>query len=101
MAKFTFDHNVKHPTDKTYEKVQKVLESGADLKKYDPKVTCDFDPSSKTCHIKGSQFKADLKVAPEGSGSKISVTVELPLLAMPFKGKITESLTKLFDKHLG
>lgn len=101
MAKFTIDHNVKHPTDTTFAKVQKVLEGGADLKKFDPKVDCSFDPKTKTCQIKGSQFKADLKVAPAGDGSKISVTVDLPLLLMPFKGKISESLVKMFEKHLG
>lgn len=100
MGKFTIDHNVKHPTDKTFEKVQKVLENGADLKKFDPKIECSFNPSSKTCQIKGSQFKADLKVAPAGDGSNISITVDLPLLLMPFKGKITESLVKMFEKHL-
>ncbi|MFN8792401.1 MAG: polyhydroxyalkanoic acid system family protein [Bdellovibrionales bacterium] len=101
MAKFTIDHNVKHPTDKTFEKVQKVLEGGTELKKFDPNIQCDFDPTSKTCHIKGSQFKAELKVAPAGEGSKISVTVDLPLLLLPFKSKISESLSKMFDKHLG
>lgn len=101
MAKFTIDHNVKHPTDKAFEKVQKVLEGGTDLKKFDPKIDYSFDPKSKTCKITGSQFKADLKVAPAGDGSKISVTVDLPLLLMPFKSKISESLVKMFEKHLG
>ena len=101
MAKFTINHDVKQPVDKTFSSVEKVLSKGDDLKKYDPKIQCTFDAATKTCNIKGSQFKADLKVEPKGSGSQIVVTVDLPLLLMPFKGKITESLVRLFEKHLG
>ena len=101
MAKFTINHDVKQPVDKTFTAVEKVLSKGDDLKKYDPKIQCTFDAASKTCNIKGSQFKADLKVEPKGSGSQIVVTVDLPLLLLPFKGKITESLVRLFEKHLG
>ncbi len=101
MGKFTIDHNVKHPTDETFDKVQQVLSKGDDLKKFDPNIKCSFDAATKTCQIKGAQFKADLKVAPQGKGSHILVTVDLPFLLMPFKGKISESLIKLFEKHLG
>ncbi len=101
MAKFTINHDVKQPVDKTFTAVEKVLSKGDDLKKYDPKIQCTFDAATKTCNIKGSQFKADLKVEPKGSGSQIVVTVDLPLLLLPFKGKITESLVRLFEKHLG
>jgi hypothetical protein len=101
MAKFTINHDVKQPVDKTFEKVQQVLSKGDDLKKYDPQIQCTFDPAAKTCQIKGSQFKAELKVAPQNEGSQIAVTVDLPLLLMPFKGKISESLVRMFQKHLG
>lgn len=101
MAKFTINHDVKQPVDKTFTAVEKVLSKGDDLKKYDPKIQCTFDAATKTCNIKGSQFKADLKVEPKAGGSQIVVTVDLPLLLMPFKGKITESLVRLFEKHLG
>jgi uncharacterized protein YccT (UPF0319 family) len=101
MAKFTINHDVKQPVDKTFETVQKILSKGDDLKKYDPKIVCTFDSATKTCNIKGSQFKADLKIEDHNQGSQIVVTVDLPLLLMPFKGKITESLVRLFEKHLG
>lgn len=101
MAKFTINHDVKQPVDQTFETVQKILSKGDELKKYDPKMQCTFDAASKTCKIKGSQFNADLKIDSSGEGSKIAVTVDLPLLLMPFKGKISESLVKLFKKHLG
>ncbi len=101
MAKFTINHDVKQPVDKTFETVQNILSKGDDLKKYDPKIVCTFDSASKTCNIKGAQFKADLKVASTSGGSQISVTVDLPFLLMPFKGKISESLVRLFEKHLG
>lgn len=101
MAKFTINHDVKQPVDKTFASVQKILSQGDELKKYDPKIECTFDAATKTCKIKGAQFKADLMVAPQDAGSQIVVTVDLPLLLMPFKGKITESLVRLFEKHLG
>lgn len=101
MSKFTVDHKVQHSSDKTFETIQKVLSTGEDLKKFDPKIECNFNSSDKTCQIKGSQFKADLKVISSGEGSNIEVVVDLPFLLMPFKGKIAESLTKLFKKHLG
>ena len=101
MAKFTVDHNVKHPTDKTFETIQSVLSKGDELKKFDSNINCEFDPNKKTCAIKGSQFKAEIKVLAASDGSKISVEVDLPFILMPFKGKISESLTKMFQKHLG
>lgn len=101
MAKFTINHDVKQPVDKTFDTVQKVLSKGDELKKYDPKIECTFDAATKTCKIKGSQFKADVKVDTKGAGSQIAITVDLPLLLMPFKGKISESLVRLFEKHLG
>lgn len=101
MSKFTVDHKVQHSSDKTFETIQKVLSAGEDLKKFDSKIECIFDSSSKSCQIKGSQFKADLKVVAVGEGSNIEVVVDLPFLLMPFKGKIAESLTKMFKKHLG
>lgn len=101
MAKFTINHDVKQPVDTTFEKVQQILSKGDELKKYDPQIQCVFDPKTKTCQIKGSQFKADLKIAAQKDGSQIAVTVDLPLLLMPFKGKISESLVRLFEKHLG
>ncbi len=101
MAKFTINHDVKQPVDKTFETVQRILSKGDDLKKYDSKIQCTFDPATKTCKIVGSQFKADLKIDSKNDGSQIAITVDLPLLLMPFKGKISESLVRLFEKHLG
>ncbi len=101
MAQFTINHDVKQPVDKTFDTVQKILSKGDDLKKYDPKIVCTFDSATKTCKILGSQFKADLKIDSTTDGSNIQVTVDLPFLLMPFKGKISESLVKLFEKHLG
>ena len=101
MAKFTINHDVKQPVDETFKTVQKLLTKEDSLKKYDPKIVCTFDDAAKTCNIKGSQFKADLKVEAKSGGSQVAITVDLPLLLMPFKGKITESLVRLFEKHLG
>jgi hypothetical protein len=101
MGKFTINHDVKQSAEQTFQRVQEILTKGDELKKIDPKIQCHFDAQTKTCQILGSQFKADLQVASQPSGAQILVTVDLPLLLMPFKSQISQSLLRLFEKHLG
>ncbi|MNK99976.1 hypothetical protein D3C87_1203950 [compost metagenome] len=51
--------------------------------------------------MNGSQFKADMVVAANGAGSKVQVTVDLPMLLTPFKGKVQETLQRKLAKYLG
>lgn len=107
MAKFNIEYQTQHPAQNAYETIKKILSQGDDLKKYDSKIECSFNDKNMTCHIKGQQFKAELTVAqhkitnPPSAGSQVNILVDLPLLLMPFKSKVQESLTRMLSKHLG
>ena len=101
MPKFTIDHPNKHNVEDAFKKVKILLTDGDDLKKYDSSLKCEFDDKKMTCHIKGSQFKAELNVTSKGTGSQVSITVDLPLLLTPFKSKVQDSLSRMLGKHLG
>lgn len=101
MPKFTIDHQSAHNADEAYKKIKEFLESDQDIRRFDPKLQCSFDDKSKSAAMKGSQFKADMAVASAGAGSKVSVTVDLPLMLTPFKGKVQETLQKKLTKYLG
>ncbi|MFP5518568.1 MAG: polyhydroxyalkanoic acid system family protein [Bdellovibrionia bacterium] len=102
MPKFTVDHETKFNDADAFAKIKEFLGKDDGIRRFDPKMNCDFNESNKTCQIKGSQFKADLQVAKLGNGgSKVSVTVDLPLMLTPFKGKVQETLLKQLSKYLG
>lgn len=100
MPKFTVDYESSHSAQEAYSKLKNFLKDGGELKKFDSKVQCDFSDANQSAQLKGSQFKAEVKVAVQGTGSKVSVTVDLPLLLTPLKGKVQESLTKMLGRHL-
>lgn len=101
MPKFTVDHETSHASEAAYGKLKQFLSKPGELKKFDPKTECSFNDALQTCSIKGSQFKAEVSVQKSGEGSKVSISVDLPFLLSPFKGKVQESLTKMLAKQLG
>ena len=101
MPKFTIDHTSSQNAQEAYNKIKEFLANDQDIRRFDPKIKCDFDDSAMSCKMNGAQFKADMNVAANGAGSKISVTVDLPLMLTPFKGKVTETLQKKLAKYLG
>lgn len=99
MPKFKFD--IPAPTDSAnaFTKIQKLLKGENDFKKFDPKVNCTFDEPTKTCHVSGSQFSANLVVKDKDKkSSTIAVEVEVSLALALFKGKIKEALEKNVKK---
>jgi hypothetical protein len=96
---FTIPSPLDAPT--TYSKIQGFLKSENDFTKFDPSVKCTFEDIKKNCHVKGSQFSADLKVS-DGPASKstIEVQVEIGFALTLFKGKIQEMLEKTVHKVL-
>ena len=85
----------------TYDKIKAFLTGENNFKKYDDKVSCTFDEPSKKCHIKGSQFKADVKVLDnKDKGSTVTIDVEIPFALSLFKGKIKEVIEKNFKRIL-
>lgn len=101
MPKLNFELPAPSDSATTYGKIKTFLTGENDFKKYDNKVSCTFDEPSKKCHIKGSQFKADLKVLDsKDKGSTVHIDVEIPFALSLFKGKIKEILEKNFKRIL-
>jgi hypothetical protein len=100
MSKFTLEHESSHSPKEAYDKIKNFLGNDADLKKFDAKLQSQFNDGSLSGTIKGSQFKADVAVLPAGTGSKVQITVDLPMLLMAFKGKVQETLSKKLTKYL-
>lgn len=95
MAKLNFELPAPSDSATTYSKIKAFLSGENDFKKYDDKVSCTFDESSKKCHINGSQFKAELKVLDgKDKGSTVAIDVEIPFALSLFKGKIKDILEK-------
>ena len=106
MPKFDFEIPVPTEPQNTFDKIKVFLNSDNNFKKFDPKMTCTFDESAKTCKLNGSQFTAKLKVhndavANSSSKSKVHIEVELPFSLSLFKVKIKEEIEKNFKKVLG
>lgn len=98
MPKFTIEHQTSLDSKQSYEKVKSFLGQDEGLKKLDPKMSLKFNDASNSCDLTGSQFKANLSITQAGSGSKVAITVDLPLLLAPFKSKVTEILTAKLNK---
>ena len=95
---------VKHSTAKNVEdafkKIKEFFQSDETLKKLDPKITFNFQEDQKKGQANGSQFKAHFAVTPDSAGSAIEVTVELPFLLTPFKGKVEETIQRKLQKYM-
>ncbi len=100
MPKFKIEYPSIKDADEAYKTIKGFLSKGSEIAKLDAKAQCTFDDSKKSASISGSQFKAEMNVASTGPQSQILITVDLPFLLMPFKGKIEESLVKMLNKHL-
>lgn len=101
MPKFTIEHKSSYDPQKTYDKIKDFLDKDQEIRRFDSKLECTFDDKAMSAKMKGSQFKADVKIAKADSGSQVSVTVDLPLLLTPFKSKVQETLQKKLTKYLG
>ena len=102
MPKFTIDHQSSKNPQEAYAQIKEFVMNDQDIRRFDPKIQCSFDDGKMCAKMNGSQFKADLEVgSAAGAGSKILVTVDLPLMLTPFKGKVQETLQKKLTKYLG
>jgi len=100
MPKFTIEHNSSHSAKDAFDKIKTFMSGDEDLRRFDSKMQCQFNDGAMNGTIKGSQFKADVAVLNEGTGSKIQIVVDLPMLLTPFKGKVQETLQKKLSKYL-
>ncbi len=84
-----------------YKRVSEMLANDGDLKKLDPKYACQFDEKTLSGRAEGSQFKATLKVSPQGPGSEVEIVVELPFHLALVKGLVQKTLEKKLNSALG
>jgi hypothetical protein len=101
MPKFSIDHLSSHNAEIAYQKLKDFLSNEDEIQRFDPKIQVQFNDGEMCCILRGSQFKAEMAVATSGTGSKVQVTVDLPLMLTPFKGKVTETLQRKLAKYLG
>ncbi len=102
MPKFDFEIPVSADEKTAFEKIKKFLSGDNNFKKFDPDLTCTFDEPQRLCHVKGSQFKANMGVKASGAGkTKIHVEVDVPLALVLFKGKIKEEIEKNVKRVFG
>lgn len=100
MPKFTIEHSSSHSAKEAFEKIKSFMTSDEDVRRFDSKMQCQFDDGTLNGSVKGSQFKADVSVLSQGTGSKIQIIVDLPMLLSPFKGKVQETLQRKLSKYL-
>ena len=100
MPKVRVETTTTHSPEETFEKISSLFHSDTDLKKFDPKYSCQFDKASLSGSASGSQFKAQIKISSQEEGAKIQVTVELPLHLALIKGLIQKTLEKKLQKLL-
>ena len=101
MSKFKFELAAPIDSASAFSKIKKLLSGDNDFKKFDPKVSCTFDETSKKCNVNGSQFNATLQVeSKDANSSQVAIEVELPFALSLFKGKIQDALEKNLKKIL-
>ncbi|WP_413288912.1 polyhydroxyalkanoic acid system family protein [Bdellovibrio sp. HCB337] len=100
MPKFTIEHSSSHSAKDAFEKIKTFMSGDEDVRRFDSKMQCQFNDGAMNGSVKGSQFKADVSVQEQGTGSKIQIVVDLPMLLTPFKGKVQETLQKKLSKYL-
>ena len=100
MPKIKIDHHSNVEASEAMIRIKSFFENDHDLKKLDPKISCEFDTQSMIGKVKGSQFKAEVLVKAQGATSQISIVVELPLLLTPVKGKVEDTVKKKLNQLL-
>ena len=100
MPKLNFNHNTtKNPKD-VYSMIKKFFDNDSDIKRLDANIQCQLNDQDLSGKVKGSVISADFKVTPIETGSKLDISVDLPFIMTPLKGKVQETIQKKLDKYL-
>ena len=109
MSKIEIKHNISVEAKKALEKVKAILSHDAQMKKWDPSYSCEFNENS--VQIKGRRLNGSIQIlpckAPDGKNkarSTVHISVDLPLMLSPFKNLVKANLEKkiksAFGQHL-
>lgn len=101
MPKFKVEKTSSMQPKESFDKIKQFLSNDPDLKMLDSSYKCQFEDDKMTGSAKGQKFNAALMVSEQAGQSKVEITVDLPLLLMPFKGLVENTLNKKLDKLLG
>ena len=101
MPKFKVEKTTQLEAKESFDKIKTFLSSDPDLKMLDSSYQCQFQDDQLTGSAKGQKFNANLLVTKEGPQSKVEITVDLPLMLMPFKGLVENTLNKKLAQLLG
>ncbi len=100
MPKVAVESQTPLAADEAFRRLQTLLESDADLKKLDPSCSFQFNPGQRKGQAQAKMFKATLAVSEHGTGSKVVVEVDLPLMLTPAKGMVQATLERKIGKAL-
>lgn len=100
MPKVKVESNTGLNQTEAYTRIKSLLQNDADLQKMDSSCKFTFNDAGQTGSAKGSKFSAEMKVSGAGSGSNVSIEVDLPLMLTPIKGMVQSTLEKKLQKAL-
>jgi hypothetical protein len=100
MPRFNVDHHSSLSASEAFERIRRLSEGDAELKRLDPSIKCAFKEDEMSGKLTTDRFSADIAVKPNGSGSVVSLSVDLPLLLTPFVGRIRETLEDRLKQYL-
>lgn len=95
MPKVQVKREITGEKKKVYTAVKAYLEGRDTLKKLG--ATMDWDDKGCAAEIEASNFNGKIAVTEKSGKSLVEISIDLPLLLTPFKGKVQEEL----EKHLG
>jgi|SRR6185437_6180348 len=84
----------------SFKRISDLLNNDADLRKLDSKYKCEFNSKDLSGTANGSMFKAKMNIKESGSGSKVEITVDLPLTLALAKGMVEKTLKKKLEEAL-
>ena len=84
----------------TFKRISNLLSNDKDLRKLDSKYKCEFNEKELSGKADGSMFKAKMNIKEAGAGSKVEITVDLPMTLALVKGMVEKTLQKKLEEAL-
>lgn len=94
MPKVEVEQEVKGSVEKVYAAVKEYIGGKDTLKKLGAEI--EWKDKAKSATISGGQFAGEICVEGDAKKALVTISIDLPFLMSPFKGKVKEEL----EKHL-